>query len=339
MNPSHTGRPRRPLAARGAVGAPRFPGSGGARRRRSGCGGSDAATTPAAGATPTAIQVMATATRGDLTESAAGMAKVTKVDGELTVVATIDAQSASAVAEGQSASVFFMRGGMPQAGRSGMPAPQGSGMPQPGQSGMPVPGGSGMPVPEGGASGAPVPQGGQGTMPQGGFPGGGRDGAEGTVTAVEMNADGTAAATISVDELPSEAEDGSTGFVRIEVKVLASDVVLVPTAAVEGSGGSATVQVIDGGKTEARTITAGQQSGGMTEVVSGLEEGENIVYTQAFQGFPGGRPERHADAAGRPERHARAPGRRRERELLMAGGRESRRAEPPSAALSGGEQE
>jgi len=293
MNPSHSGRPRRPRAARSAVAALlTILILAALAAVASGCGGSDAATTPAAGATPTAIQVMATATRGDLTESVAGMAEVTRAGGELTVVATIDAQSASAVAEGQSASVFFMRGGdVPQPGRSGMPrgapsgmpAPQGSGMPQPGQSGVPAPGGSGM----------PVPQGGEGAVPQGGFPGGeagpsGRAGAEGTVTAVEMNADGTAAATISVDELPSEVEDGSTGFVRIEVEVLAADVVLIPTAAVEGSGDAATVRVVAAGKTEERGITAGQQSGGMTEVVAGLDEGENVVYTQAFQGFPGG---------------------------------------------------
>jgi len=284
MNPSHTSRSRRPRAARGA-GATLLAllSLAALAAASSGCGGSDAATTPAAGATPTAIQVMATAARGDLTESVAGPAKVTRIDGELTVVATIDAQSAASVAEGQSASVFFGRGGdMPQPGQSGMP--------QTAPSGMPAPGASGMPAPESGASGAPVPQGGQGAVPQGGFPGrqGGREGAEGTVTAVEMNADGTAAATISLDELPSQAKDGSTGFARIEVEVLAADVVLVPTAAVEGSGAAATVQVVAAGTAETRTITAGQQSGGMTEVVSGLEEGENVVYTQAFQGFPGG---------------------------------------------------
>ena len=32
----------------------------------------------------------------------------------------------------------------------------------------------------------------------------------------------------------------------------------------------------------------GQQSGAQSEVVSGLNEGENVVYTQSFQGFPGG---------------------------------------------------
>ena len=227
----------------------------------SGCGGSGSSDTPAAGATPTAIQVMATATRGDLTQSAAGMAKMTKVGGTLVAVATVDAQNAPAVAKGQSATVFFMRGGnfpqdgqsgMPQAGQSGMPQPQGSGMPQAAPSGMPAPGASGMP--QGGASGAPFPQGGQG-----GFPGGAGDrgGTAGTVTAVKTNSDGTASATISLDKLPSGAKAGSSGFARIEVKVLASDVILIPTAAIKGSGDSATVQVVANGKTETRTISRG----------------------------------------------------------------------------------
>ena len=125
-----------------------------------GCGGADSSGQPAAGATamPTAIQVMATAQRGDLTESVMGMATVKTVGGEDVVVATIDAQNADAVAAGQTATVFFMRGGqsgMPQGAPSGMPVPQG------GASGMPVPqgGASGMPVPEGAPSGMPVPQG------------------------------------------------------------------------------------------------------------------------------------------------------------------------------------
>ena len=262
MNPSPTVRPRRNVSPSGmallsvlvlaALAA-----------ALAGCG-SKSSNTPAAGATPTAIQVMATATRGDLTQSTMGTAKVTKSGGRLLVVATIDAQSASSVAEGQTAIVFFLRGGsFPQAGQSGMPQPPGSG--------------------------APFPQGGQGGFPggQGGFPGGQRGGAAGTVTAVTTNSDGSAAATISVDKLPSGAKNGSSGFARIEVKVLASNVVLIPTAAVKGSGSSATVQVSANGTTETRTVTAGQQSGGMTEIVSGLNEGENVVYSQAFRGFPG----------------------------------------------------
>jgi len=262
VNPSLTGRPRRNVRPAGmallsvlvlaALAA-----------ALAGCG-SKSSNTPAAGATPTAIQVMATATRGNLTQSTMGTAKVTKSGGRLLVVATIDAQSASSVAEGQTAIVFFLRGGsFPQAGQSGMPQPPGSG--------------------------APFPQGGQGGFPggQGGFPGGQRGGAAGTVTAVTTNSDGSAAATISVDKLPSGAKNGSSGFARIEVKVLASNVVLIPTAAVKGSGSSATVQVSANGTTETRTVTAGHQSGGMTEIVSGLNEGENVVYSQAFRGFPG----------------------------------------------------
>jgi hypothetical protein len=259
----------------------------------SGCGDSSSSATPAAGVTPTALQVMATATRGDLTQSAMGQVNVTKEDGELTVVATIDAQNAASVAAGQSATVYFLPpgsmrqpgGGTPAPGASGMPAPQGSGMPQTAPSGMPAPGGSGMPMPQGGASGGPFSQGGQS-----GLPGGerGREASEGTVTDVVANSDGSAAVTISVDDLPSSVETGSTGFASIDVEVLATAVVLIPTAAVEGAGETATVQVISGGKTAERTITTGQQAGGMTEVVSGLEEGENVVYTQAFRGFQGG---------------------------------------------------
>jgi hypothetical protein len=253
-----------------------------------GCG-SKSSNTPAAAATPTAIQVMATATRGDLTQSAMGIAKVTKSGGKLVVVATVNAQSASSIADGQAATVFFLRGGgnLPPAGQSGMPQGAPSGMPQGAPSGMPQGTPSGMPQPQG--SGAPFPQGGQGGFPggQGGFPGGQSGGAAGTVTAVTTNADGSAAATISVDKLPSGVKADSTGFAQIEVKVLASNVILIPTAAVKGSGSSATVQVSANGTTETRTVTAGQQSGGMTEIVSGLNEGENVVYSQAFRGFPG----------------------------------------------------
>ena len=287
MNPSLTGRPRRNVRPAG-VALLSVLVLAALAAALAGCG-SKSSNTPAAAATPTAIQVMATATRGDLTQSAMGIAKVTKSGGKLVIVATVDAQSASSIADGQAATVFFLRGGgnLPPAGQSGMPQGAPSGMPQGAPSGMPQPQGSGMPQPQG--SGAPFPQGGQGGFPggQGGFPGGQRGGTAGTVTAVTTNSDGSAAATISVDKLPSGVKADSTGFARIEVKVLASNVILIPTAAVKGSGSSATVQVSANGKTEMRTVTAGQQSGGMTEIVSGLNEGENVVYSQAFRGFPG----------------------------------------------------
>ncbi len=287
MNAPSTRRPGRPRIAR-AAGAALLATVAVAALAAvlAGCG-SDPSGQPAAGATavPTAIQVMATAQRGDLTESVMGGATVKTVGGEDVVVATIDAENADAVAAGQTATVFFMRGGqngMPQGAQSGMPAPQGSGMPMPdgGASSMPAPQGSGMPVPQG--SGVPMQQGGQGGFP-GGSGQGDRVGTQGTVTAVEVNADGSATASISVDELPSGTTTESTGFARIAVKVLADDVILIPTTAIEGSGSSASVQVLANGKTETRTISTGRQSGAQTEVVSGLSEGEDVVYMQSFQ--------------------------------------------------------
>ena len=251
-----------------------------------GCGGSSASDTPAAGATPTAIQVLAKATRGDLTQSVMGAATVEKAGGKTVVVATIDAQNAALVAAGQTATVLFFSGS-----QSGMPVPQGSGMPQPGASGMPVPlgGQSGMPVPQG--SGMPQP--GASGMPQGGFPGGpgqgDRGGTAGTVTDVRANADGTAAATISVDELPANVDD--------EVDGLRADRGQGPRRRCRSSSQRRRSRAAAARRPcrswrAARRRRApsplGEQSGAQTEVVSGLNEGENVVYTQAFQGFPGG---------------------------------------------------
>ncbi len=139
-----------------------------------------------------------------------------------------------------------------------MPVPQGSGMPQPGPSGM----------------------------PQGGFPGGdlGDRGTPGTVTAVKTNADGTASATIRLDETPADAAADSIGFAAIETKVLAANVIVIPTAAITGSGSSATVQVLANGTTQDRTVQVGQQSGSQSEIVSGLSEGESIVWYRSFPG-------------------------------------------------------
>ena len=252
-----------------------------------GCGGSG--NSPAAGGPPsTSIQVLATARRGDIVQSVMGVTRIVVSNGKKTVVATIPKQFAATVAAGQTATVFFVRfpaGG--QNGQSGAPFPQSS------QSGAPVPpnGQSGAPFPQGGQSGAPFPQGGQGGF-GGDFGAGGlRGGTAGTVTAVQPNADGSAAVTIAVKKLPSTVTIKSVGFARIQTKVLAANAVIIPTAAIKGSGASATVQVLSGGKTSARSIVVGQQAGGESEVVSGLTAGENMVYTRSFRRggfFPNG---------------------------------------------------
>ena len=238
-----------------------------------GCGSSGSTPATSRGGA-TSIQVLTTVQRGDLVESAMGSVKLVASKGKTVVVAQVPQQSASSVAKGQTATVMFFR---PRAnGQSGAPFPQG------GQ------GGSGQ-------SGAPFPQGGQGGFGQGGFGQRGFDGrgTPGTVTAVTLNADGSAAVTIAVKKLPANVTAKSVGFASIQTKVLASNVIIVPTAAIKGSGSSATVQVLSGGKTSARAVVVGQQAGTESEIVSGLSVGENIVWTRSFQRggfFRGGSP-------------------------------------------------
>ena len=119
MNPLQTRRPRRMRDARGAAAA-LLAGLAlvALAAFAAGCGGSSASDTPAAGATPTVIQVLAKATRGDLTQSVMGAATVEKAGGKTVVVATIDAQNAALVAAGQTATVLFFSGS-----QSGMPRP------------------------------------------------------------------------------------------------------------------------------------------------------------------------------------------------------------------------
>jgi hypothetical protein len=247
-----------------------------------GCGGSGSSGgTPAVGqGGATSMQVLTAVQRGDLVESATGSAKLVVSEGKTTVVAQIPQQFASSVAAGQTATlVFFTPRTGGQNGQSGAPLPQS--------------GQSGQPFPEGGQSGAPVPQGGQSGAPfgQGGFGGDasrGR-GTPGTVTAVKANTDGSIAVTITVKKLPASATAKSVGFATIETKVLASNVIVIPTAAIKGSGSSATVQVLSGGKTSTRSVVVGQQAGTQSEIVSGLSVGENVVWTRSFQrgGFGG----------------------------------------------------
>ena len=204
-----------------------------------GCGSSN--TTPAAssqGRGATSMQVLTPVQRGNLVQSAAGSVKLVKTNGKTVAVATVARQFASSVAAGQTAAVMFFQ---PRSGAQ-----------------------SGTPFPRSSASGAPFGQSGQGGFGQGGFGGAaarGR-GTPGTVTAVKTNADGSATATIAVKKLPATVTAKSIGFATIQTKVLASNAIVIPTAAIKGSGSSATVQVLAGGKTSRRSIVVGQQAGG-----------------------------------------------------------------------------
>jgi hypothetical protein len=247
------------------------------------CGGSSKAATTGGSATATAgrsVQVLATARLGNLVESAAGRVKLTSTESKVDVkaVVQVSGQNASQVAAGQSVTVTFIK----------LPAGAGRFV------------GSGSPRPYVGASGAP--SGSQGYSGQGsgsggqGFPGQGGAGAfrgktaQGTVTAVSAGSSGPVTATVTIAKLPSGVTTKYTGIAQIQVKVLAGNVLLVPTAAIKGSGSSATVQLLAGGKTTTQSVVVGQQAGGESEITSGLSAGQNVIYTRTFSGqFPGGR--------------------------------------------------
>jgi len=225
-----------------------------------GCGSSGGTpTTSGQNSGATSIQVLTPVQRGNLVQSAAGSAKLVVSKGK-TVVAQVAKQSAASVGVGQKATVMFFQ---PRTG-----------------------GQSGAPFPRSSASGAPFGQGSSGGFGGGGF--GGSDsrgrGTPGTVTAVKTNADGSAAVTIALSKLPANATAKSVGFATIQTKVLATDVTIIPTAAIKGSGSSATVQVLSSGKTSTVSVVVGQQAGAESQIVSGLSVGQNIVWTRSFQG-------------------------------------------------------
>jgi macrolide-specific efflux system membrane fusion protein len=241
-----------------------------------GCGSSSGTSSAAGqGGGTTSIQVLATVKRGDIVQSVFGAARLATSKGKTVALVQVDRQNAASVAVGQKATVLVFRGGQ------GFPRPGQSGFPQPGQSGFPQPGQSGLP---GGQNGS-------GALGSGGFDGNGARGrgAAGTVTKVTTNADGSATVMIALDKRPANASATSAGFASIETKVLASNVLVIPTAAIKGSGTSATVQVLSGGKTSTVSVVVGQQSGGQSEIKSGLSEGQNVVFTRSFRrgGFPG----------------------------------------------------
>ena len=77
---------------------------------------------------------------------------------------------------------------------------------------------------------------------------------------------------------------------RLSSQVLAKDVLLLPREAISGSGSNATVQVLVNGKTEKRHVVVGKQTQAQAEITSGVNEGDNVIYTRTFRGFGSPRP-------------------------------------------------
>jgi membrane fusion protein, macrolide-specific efflux system len=253
------------------------------------CGSSAKSTTSSTGSNRGA-QVLYTVKSGDLTESASGSVTLTSTaKGKATASVQFMGPEAAQVAAGQSATVTFIK--LPAGARFGGGA-RPSGVPSPGsgQAGGGVP--SGVPSPSGSGFGGP------GAGAQGGFFGGGAGqgtrlrGAKqttATVTAVQAGQNGSATATVTIAKLPSGVTAKYTGFAQVTVKTLAQNVLIVPRAAIKGSGSSATVQLLQNGSTVTQSVTIGQETQTEAEITNGLSAGQNIIYTRTFSGFPGGR--------------------------------------------------
>lgn len=92
-------------------------------------------------------------------------------------------------------------------------------------------------------------------------------------------------------DLPPELRPGMTADVTITLARLA-DVVHIPDSAIERAGGKTSVQVLENGKPARREIQVGLTNWTDTQVVGGLQEGEEVVMPAA-PGPPGassGRP-------------------------------------------------
>ena len=252
-----------------------------------GCGSLNSTGSSSAGTTRDA-QVLYTVKGGDLVETASGMVTLTSTT-KVRVTASVRLMGTEAgkVAAGQTVTVSFVK--LPSGLRiraSGAPSAMPSGAPSPGSQSYGSGGASsGQSY---GSGGAPVVGGSFGDQ---GGPGFLRDAkkATATVTAVQAGQNGSVTATITIAKLPSGVTAKYSGFAQITVKTLARSALIVPRAAIKGSGSSATVQLLQNGKTVTRSVTVGQQTATEAEITSGLSAGDSILYTRTFRGFAGAR--------------------------------------------------
>jgi macrolide-specific efflux system membrane fusion protein len=105
--------------------------------------------------------------------------------------------------------------------------------------------------------------------------------ASGTVTEVGTLADassGVASYPVTVDFTDDSGDFNVGATVLVEITIEEVEAVLqVPVMAVTDDGDGSTVTVTKDGKEEERVVTTGFSSGGMIEIKSGLEEGEQVV--------------------------------------------------------------
>jgi len=87
-------------------------------------------------------------------------------------------------------------------------------------------------------------------------------------------------ATITLEELDEKLRDGMSATADIVIE-RRDGVLLIPNRAIQGSWDSPWVEVVAGEQVEQRQITLGLGDGIRTEVLSGLVEGEEVVFPES----------------------------------------------------------
>jgi hypothetical protein len=93
-------------------------------------------------------------------------------------------------------------------------------------------------------------------------------------------------ATITLDAESGALFDGSSAQVSVTV-ANAAGVIVVPTSAVTTTGGSRTVQVVENGVATTVTVEVGAVGPELTEITSGLQEGQQVALADLSQPVSG----------------------------------------------------
>jgi macrolide-specific efflux system membrane fusion protein len=185
------------------------------------------------------------------------------------------------VAQGQQVRVYFVsRPANSGASPGGYPSPGSGGYPSTGaDNGYAPPGAGGYASP---GTGGPAPGSGAQLFDNNSLFTTAKN-APGVIESITKNSDGSATLTVRVTKLPAGVSSASFAIARLSTQVLARNVLLLPLAAISGSGSNTTVQVLVGGKTERRKVVVGKKTQTQVEIVSGLNEGDNVIYTRTFR--------------------------------------------------------
>jgi HlyD family secretion protein len=89
--------------------------------------------------------------------------------------------------------------------------------------------------------------------------------------------------TVNLDKTDARLKAGQTATVNVLTDDEQPDVLTVPSSAVRTANGISRVTVVEGDRTRTVTIEIGAASGGRTEVVSGLREGQQVALAPAKQ--------------------------------------------------------